>query len=70
MEGKGLYKMTIKIVTKQVREYVIDGLSTNEIYDLLNDGHTQEQYLYEINKGEIEPSRVYMEYISDMQEEE
>tara|TARA_B100000212_G_C27292755_1_gene498016 strand:- start:731 stop:919 length:189 start_codon:yes stop_codon:yes gene_type:complete len=62
--------MTIKIVTKQVREYVIDGLSTNEIYDLLNDGHTQEQFLYEINKGEIEPYRVYMEYISDMQEEE
>ena len=64
--------MKIKIVTKQIRKYVIDGdgLSTNEIYDLLNDGHTQEQYLYEINKGEIEPSKVYMEYISDMQEEE
>ena len=62
--------MQIKIVTKQVKEYVINGLSANEIYDLQNDSFTQEKYLYDINNGNIMPYKIYTEYVSDIQEEE
>mgnify|MGYP001235642671 FL=1 len=62
--------MKIKIVTKQVKEYVINGLSAKEIYDLQFDSFTQEKYLYDINNGNIEPYKIYTEYVSNIQEEE
>jgi len=58
--------MKVKIVTKQVKEYVINGLSAKEIYDLQFDSFTQEKYLYDINNGNIMPYKIYTEYVSDI----
>ncbi len=53
------------------KTYVIEGLQRNEVWDLINDEHTQSQYLSMIEAGNLEDSysEGNIQIISTMEEE-
>jgi hypothetical protein len=53
------------------KTYVIDGLQRNEVYDLVNDEHTQYLYLEDIRIGNFDNDYVQEEIkiVSVMEEE-
>ncbi len=62
-------KVTVEVaVTKR---YVITGLQRNEVYDLINDEHTQYLYLEDIKAGNLDNEFVDQDIklVSTMEEE-
>ena len=62
-------KVTVEVaVTKR---YVITGLQGNEVYDLINDEHTQYLYLEDIKAGNLDNEFVDQDIklVSTMEEE-
>jgi len=53
------------------KTYVIEGLQRNEVWDLINDEHTQSQYLSMIESGNLEDSysEGNIQIVSTMEEE-
>ncbi len=53
------------------KTYVIEGLQRNEVWDLINDEHTQSQYLSMIEAGNLEDSysEGNIQIISTMEED-
>jgi hypothetical protein len=62
-------KVTVEVAVKKT--YVINGLQRNEIYDLVNDEHTQMLYLEDIKAGNFEDEFVDQDIkiVSTMEEE-
>ncbi len=62
-------KVTVEVaVTKR---YVVTGLQRNEVYDLVNDEHTQYLYLEDIKAGNLDDEFVDQDIkiVSTMEEE-
>lgn len=62
-------KVSVEVAT--TKTYVINGLQRNEVWDLVNDEHTQFLYLEDIKAGNLENDYVQEEIriVSVMEEE-
>jgi len=62
-------KVSIEVAI--TKTYVIEGLQPNEVWDLINDEHTQSQYLSMIEAGNLEDSysEGNIQIVSTMEEE-
>ena len=63
-------KVSVEVaVTKR---YVVTGLQPNEVYDLVNDEHTQSLYLEDIKAGNLDDEFLDedIKIVSTMEEEE
>jgi len=62
-------KVSIEVAI--TKTYVIEGLQRNEVYDLVNDEHTQYMYLEDIKAGNLEDQFIEqdIQIVSTMEEE-
>jgi len=62
-------KVSIEVAI--TKTYVIEGLQRNEVYDLVNDEHTQYMYLQDIKAGNLEDQFIEqdIQIVSTMEEE-
>tara|TARA_Y100000114_G_C11634608_1_gene266145 strand:+ start:382 stop:576 length:195 start_codon:yes stop_codon:yes gene_type:complete len=62
-------KVSVEVAISKT--YVVEGLQPNEVWDLINDEHTQSQYLSMIEAGNLEDSysEGHIQIISTMEEE-
>ena len=62
-------KVSIEVAI--TKTYVIQGLQRNEVYDLVNDEHTQYMYLEDIKAGNLEDQFIEqdIQIVSTMEEE-
>ena len=62
-------KVSIEVAI--TKTYVIKGLQRNEVYDLVNDEHTQYMYLEDIKAGNLEDQFIEQDIkiVSTMEEE-
>ena len=62
-------KVTVEVAV--TKNYVIDNLQRNELYDLVNDEHTQYLYLEDIKAGNYDDEYVDQDIriVSTMEEE-
>ena len=62
-------KVSVEVAISKT--YVIEGLQPNEVWDLINDEHTQSQYLSMIEAGNLEDSysEGNIQIISTMEED-
>ena len=62
-------KVTVEVAV--TKTYVIDNLQRNEVYDLVNDEHTQYLYLEDIKAGNYDDEYVDQDIriVSTMEEE-
>ena len=69
-EVDGMAKVSVEVAI--TKTYVIEGLQRNEVYDLVNDEHTQFLYLEDIKAGNLDDKYVKedIRIVSTSEEEE